>query len=296
MAFAPVTWRVRSATLSTTEHTLVMGVLNITGDSFSDGGRFTDAAEVVAAGKAMWAEGADLVDVGGESTRPGSTGVSLAEELDRVVPVVAGLVAAAVAVSVDTSKPAVAAAALDAGAEVVNDITALAHPDMAAVCAQSGAGVVLVHMQGTPETMQLDPRYHDVVTEVERFLLSRAEAAAAAGIEPDRICLDPGIGFGKRIEHNLELLAGLGRLVASGYPVLVGTSRKGFLGEILSAAGHPAPAAQRDQATHATTALAVAAGAAAVRVHDVAGALQAARTADAIVRRTDRLEDVPWQG
>lgn len=296
MAFAPVSWRVRSTTLTNADHTLIVGVLNVTGDSFSDGGRFIDAEAAVAAGKALWAEGADLVDIGGESTRPGSTGVSLAEELDRVVPVVAGLVAAGVAVSVDTSKPEVAAAALDSGAEVVNDVTALGHPEMAAVCAGGGAGVVLMHMQGTPETMQLDPRYDDVVAEVERFLLDRAEAAEAARIDPDRICLDPGIGFGKRIEHNLELLACLGTLVATGYPVLVGTSRKGFLGEILSAAGHPASAAQRDQATHATTALAVAAGAAAVRVHDVAGALQAARTADAIVRHRHLLEDDPCQG
>ncbi|MBA2337417.1 MAG: dihydropteroate synthase [Acidimicrobiia bacterium] len=296
MAFAPVTWRVRSTTLTTADHTLIVGVLNVTSDSFSDGGRFSDAEGAVAAGRALWAAGADLVDVGGESTRPGSTGVAVGEELDRVVPVVAGLVSAGVAVSVDTSKPAVAAAALDVGAEVVNDVTALAHPEMVAVCAQWGAGVVLMHMQGTPATMQLNPRYDDVVAEVERFLLGRAEVVAAAGIAPDRICLDPGIGFGKRVGHSLELLAGLGALVATGYPVLVGTSRKGFLGEILSAAGHPAPAAQRDQATHATTALAVAAGAAAVRVHDVAGALQAARTADAIVRRRHRVEDVSWQG
>jgi len=277
--------------LSTADHTLVMGVLNVTPDSFSDGGRFdaTDATDAaVAAGLDLWRQGADLVDVGGESTRPGSVGVSVAEETDRVISVVAALAAAGVLVSVDTSKPEVAAAALDAGAEVVNDITALADPDMAALCAARGPGVVLMHMQGTPETMQLDPRYHDVVAEVARYLIDRAAAAVAAGVDPARICLDPGIGFGKRLDHNLDLLSGVATLAATGYPVLIGTSRKGFLGEILATAGHGAPADRRDPATHATTALAVVAGAAVVRAHDVVGTLQAARTADAIVRSHGR--------
>jgi dihydropteroate synthase len=286
--FSPASWRVRSTTLTTADHTLVMGVLNVTPDSFSDGGRFGGADSITAAvdaGRELWGQGADLVDVGGESTRPGSTGVSSAEELDRVLPVVAGLAAAGVLVSVDTSKPAVAAACIDTGAEVVNDVTALSRPEMAEVCADRGAGVVLMHMQGTPETMQLDPSYHDVVSEVERHLLDRAETAVAAGIDPACICLDPGIGFGKRSADNLDLLAGLGRLASNGFPLLVGASRKGFLGDIVDAAGHPAPAARRDPATHATTALAIAAGVAVVRVHDVVGGLQAARTADAIVRR-----------
>ena len=188
-------------------------------------------------------------------------------------------------VSVDTSKPEVAAACLDAGAEVVNDVTALGDPVMAGGVRRAGAGVVLMHMQGTPETMQIAPRYDDVVVEVERFLLARATAATDAGIDRSRICLDPGIGFGKRFADNLDLLAGLRRLAGHGFPVMVGASRKGFLGEIVADAGHPTEAARRDPATHATTALAVAAGAAVVRVHDVVGAIQAARTADAIVRR-----------
>ena len=177
MAFTPATWRTRSRTLTTADHTLVMGVLNVTPDSFSDGARFEGADAAVTAGLALWDQGADLVDVGGESTRPGSTGVSPAEELDRVVPVVAALATAGVTVSVDTSKPEVAAACLDAGAEVVNDVTALGRPEMAELCADRGSGVVLMHMQGTPETMQRDPSYQDVVTEVEGFLLGRAGAA-----------------------------------------------------------------------------------------------------------------------
>jgi dihydropteroate synthase len=285
VGFTPATWRVRSRTLTTADHTLVMGVLNVTPDSFSDGARFDGAEAAITAGLALWEEGADVVDVGGESTRPGSTGVSVEEEADRVVPVVAALAAAGVTVSVDTSKPEVAAACLDSGAEAVNDVTALARPEMAELCADRGAGVVLMHMQGTPETMQRDPRYDDVVAEVERFLLNRAGVAVAAGIEPTRICVDPGLGFGKRFADNLELLAGLDRLASHGFPVLVGTSRKGFLGDVLDTAGHPVPPALRDPATHATTALAIAAGVAVVRVHDVVGGLQAARTADAIVRR-----------
>ena len=288
MAFTPATWRIRTSTLTTADHTLVMGVLNVTPDSFSDGGRLTTPETAVAAGLELREQGADLVDVGGESTRPGSTGVPTDVELDRVVPAVVALAEAGVVVSVDTSKPEVAAACLDAGAQVVNDVTSLGDPAMAEVCADRGAGIVLMHMQGTPETMQIDPRYDDVVTEVERFLLDRAAAAVAAGIDRSRICLDPGIGFGKRFVDNLDLVAGLPRLVAHGFPVMVGASRKGFLGEIAADAGHPSEASGRDPATHATTALAVASGAALVRVHDVAGAVQAARTADAIVRRPGR--------
>jgi dihydropteroate synthase len=285
VAFTPATWRVRTTTLTTADHTLVMGVLNVTPDSFSDGGQFTTSGAAVAAGLELRRQGADLVDVGGESTRPGSTGTEATEELDRVVPVVAGLVDAGVMVSVDTSKPEVAAACLAAGAEVVNDVTAWGDPLMAEVCAEHGAGIVLMHMRGTPETMQIDPRYDDVVGEVEQFLLARATAATDAGIDRSRICLDPGIGFGKRFADNLDLLAGLPRITGHGFPVMVGASRKGFLGEIAADAGHPTEADRRDPATHATTALVVASGAAVVRVHDVAGAIQAARTADAIVRR-----------
>ena len=284
MTFRPVTWRLRTETLSNRDHTLIMGVMNVTPDSFSDGGLLPDADAAVRHGLELWEAGADLVDVGGESTRPGSRGIDAATELDRVVPVVEELVGAGVIVSVDTSKPGVAQAAIDAGAEVINDVTALGDPAMAGVCADAEVGVVLMHMQGTPETMQGDPRYDDVVTEVSDYLLAAADRAVAAGIASDRICIDPGIGFGKTHEHNLQLLAHLRALVATDYPVLVGASRKGSLGKILETAGHPAEAVDRDPATGATVALAIESGVAAVRVHDVAAALQVARTADAIVR------------
>ncbi len=266
-----------------------MGVLNVTPDSFSDGGAFatvagTDHQAAIAHGLALWNCGADIVDVGGESTRPGAAGVSVDEEISRVVPVVAGLIAADVIVSIDTSKPEVASAALTAGASVVNDVTAFGHPDMARVCAEGGAGVVLMHMKGSPGTMQNGPTYGDVVDEVGDYLVRRAKAAVAAGIPPERICIDPGLGFGKTFDHNLELLARLGELVGRGFPVLVGASRKRFLGAILESAGFSTEARERDPATAATVALAVAAGAAAVRVHDVRSAVQSARIADAIVR------------
>ena len=287
----PATWRLRTRTLSTESHTLIMGVVNVTPDSFSDGGAFfaqgadsPDVARAIAHGLRLLEDGADILDVGGESTRPGAATVDVAEELDRVIPVVAGLADAGAVVSVDTSKPQVAAAAADAGAEIVNDVTAFRDPEMADVCIDREVGVVLMHMRGEPRTMQQAPHYDDVVPEVFSFLATRAAAAIAAGVDRQRICLDPGIGFGKTFDHNLALLGRLDGLVAIGHPVLVGTSRKSFLGRILDQAGHAAPPHERDPATGATTALAVAAGAAAVRVHDVRSALQAARTADAIVR------------
>ena len=257
-----------------------MGIVNVTPDSFSDGGRFVDPEVAIEHGVALTDAGADLVDVGGESTRPGSAGVTAGEELDRVLPVVRGLVAHGVTVSVDTAKAAVAAATLDAGAEVVNDVTALGDPDMAGVVAAAGAGLVLMHMQGTPRTMQDDPRYDDVVTEVRDHLVARAEQALAAGVTPDRLCLDPGIGFGKTVDHNLELLARLDELAAAGYPVLVGASRKSFLGRLTGATDPD----DRDAASAMVAALAIRAGAAAVRVHNVAITMLSARIADAIVR------------
>ena len=276
----PVTWRVRDRVLDTADHTLVMGVLNTTPDSFSDGGTYADAAVAVRRGLEMLSDGADLVDVGGESTRPGAPAVEAAEELRRVLPVVRALVAAGAVVSVDTSKAEVAAAALEAGAAVVNDVTAFGDPEMAGVVARAGAGVVLMHMQGTPRTMQDDPSYGDVLAEVTAFLVGRAATAHAAGIGPDAVCLDPGIGFGKRLEHNLALLAGVPRLAAAGYPVMVGASRKRFLGEILGTL----PPAERDAATAAAHVLAIAGGAAVIRTHNVVVGLQTARVADAIVR------------
>jgi dihydropteroate synthase len=282
-------WRVRDHLLNPADHTLVMGVVNVTPDSFSDGGAFagtagTDHEAAIAHGSALWSEGADIVDVGGESTRPGAAAVPADEEMARVVPVIAALTAAGVVVSVDTSKPEVAAAALEAGAHAVNDVTAFGHPDMARVCADADAGAVLMHMKGTPRTMQDNPTYGDVVGEVADYLRLRAEAAVAAGVAPDHLCLDPGIGFGKTFDHNLELLARLDELVKLGYPLLVGTSRKRFLGMVLGDAGLTTEPADRDPATAATVALAVSAGAAGVRVHDVNSAVQSARVADAIVR------------
>jgi dihydropteroate synthase len=227
----------------------------------------------------MAAAGADLVDVGGESTRPGSARVDAAEELRRVIPVVRALTAAGVTVSIDTMKPLVAAAALEAGAAVVNDVTALGDPEMGRIAAEAGAGVVLMHMAGTPETMQADPRYEDVVEEVAAFLGGRAAVAAAAGIDPAAICIDPGIGFGKDLGHNLSLLAGIPRLASLGYPVMVGASRKRFLTGILG----DLPAEERDVPTAAAHVLAIAGGAAVIRVHDVVTGLRTARVADAIV-------------
>jgi dihydropteroate synthase len=266
--------------LDATDRTLVMGVLNVTPDSFSDGGRFLAFDAAVAHGLQMVADGADLVDVGGESTRPGSDPVSADDEIGRVVPVIRALVAEGVVVSVDTSKAAVAAAAIEAGAAVVNDVTAFGDPSMAPLAAEAGVGVVLMHMLGTPRTMQANPRYDDVVVEVTRFLTDRADAAIAAGIDRDRIVLDPGIGFGKTLEHNLRLLVdGVAALAATGHPVLVGASRKSFLEKILG----PIPPGERDAPTVAAHTLAIAAGASAIRVHNVVMGTLCARVADAIV-------------
>ena len=257
-----------------------MGVVNTTPDSFSDGGLYFDSEGAVAHGLQLWEEGADIVDVGGASTRPGAEDVSESEEVDRTTGVVESLVTQGVVVSIDTFRPNVAAAAIAAGAEAVNDVTALADPAMAQVVAESGAGVVLMHMQGEPRTMQDAPHYDDVVSEVSEFLVERAEFAESSGIDPARICVDPGIGFGKSFEHNLDLLSSLGRLVEIGKPVLLGTSRKRFLGQIL---GEDDPL-QRDIATSATLSLAISQGVSVLRVHNVAMALQTARIADAIVR------------
>lgn len=287
---APVSWQLVRTTLTTEDHTLVMGIVNVTPDSFSDGGVFvatdgeTDHPAAIRHGLRLWGDGADIVDVGGESTRPGSHGISEAEELDRVLPVVAALAEESVVVSVDTSRPAVAAAALGAGAEAVNDVTALRNEGMARLCADRDAGVVVLHMQGEPRTMQADPVYDDVVADVRDELQDAISRGTAAGIEPARICIDPGIGFGKTHAHNLDLLARLEVFTRLGHAVMVGASRKGSLGLILEDAGYPAAAKDRDPATGATVALAVAAGVAVLRVHNVAAAVQSARTADAIVR------------
>lgn len=246
-----------------------MGVVNVTPDSFSDGGRYLDAAAAIGHGRALLDEGADILDVGGESTRPGAQPVSETEELDRVVPVIEGLVTAVpgVRLSVDTSKAAVARAALEAGAEMVNDVSALRRSDaMAGVIADAGSVCCLMHMLGEPRTMQQDPHYDDVVSEVKAFLEARLAYAVGSGIPEESIWLDPGIGFGKTADHNLELLARLGEIVALGRPVVVGTSRKSFLGHL--AGGRDAD--HRLPGTIATNVLALERGARVFRVHDVA--------------------------
>jgi dihydropteroate synthase len=249
---------------------LVMGVLNVTPDSFSDGGRYLDPDRALERGLEMVAEGADLVDVGGESSRPGAEPVSEAEERRRVVPVIDAL-APHVRVSVDTVKPAVAEAAVAAGATLVNDISASLWP----VAATNGVGWVAMHMKGTPASMQDDPRYDDVVAEVRTFVLDRARRAADAGV--GEVWVDPGIGFGKTVGQNLSLLHHLGDLVADGFPVLVGTSRKSFLGRLAPQGdGRPAPVEDRLAGSLATATWAMLAGAAMVRVHDVAATVQAA--------------------
>ncbi len=255
----------------------VVGVVNVTPDSFSDGGDFLDPGHAIAQAKLLLAEGAALVDVGGESTRPGSEGVSANEELRRVEPVLEGL--AGLPVSIDTSKAEVARRALALGAMLVNDVTALrADPELAGVVADAGAYLCLMHMLGEPRTMQDAPRYDDVVAEVASFLEERLAAAVSAGIPEERICLDPGIGFGKTVEHNLELLVRMDELVAIGRPVLVGASRKRFLGRIL---GDREAVTGPVAAGVAINVLAYERGASLFRVHDVrenVEALAAART------------------
>ena len=259
----------------------LIGVVNVTPDSFSDGGRFLEPQRAIDHGLAMVADGADLLDVGGESTRPGSAGVSIAEELARVVPTLDGLVGCGVPISIDTSKAAVAAAAIDAGATMVNDVTALrGDPELAGLCAERRVELVLMHMLGTPRTMQEDPTYVDVVDEVKAFLAARIEVAVSAGVEERRIWVDPGIGFGKTAEHNLELLRRLGELRGLGRPLLVGTSRKSFIGAFTGR-----EVDDRLGGTIASNVLAVRSGADAVRVHDVREVRDALLVAEAILGR-----------
>jgi dihydropteroate synthase len=246
----------------------IMGVVNVTPDSFSDGGQYLDAAAAVAHGLDLEAEGAVMLDVGGESTRPGAAPVAEDEELRRVIPVIEGLIAGGsrAQISIDTSKSEVAARALTSGASFVNDVTAFrGDPELVAVVAEAGAECCLMHMLGTPRTMQLDPRYDDVVGDVKAFLEERMSFAVANGVAEDRIMLDPGIGFGKTLEHNLELLRRLGELVELGRPVVIGTSRKSFLGKITGR-----DVDDRVAATVATNVLAYERGARVFRVHDVA--------------------------
>ena len=251
---------------------LVMGIVNVTPDSFSDGGRHAGVEAAVAHGLKLTAEGADILDVGGESTRPYSLAVPPDEELRRVSEVVRQLAErAGVPISIDTSKASVAARAVELGAEIINDVTGLeGDPDMLGVAVGSQAGVCAMHMQGTPQTMQVDPRYDDVVGEIHGYLKRRRDALLAAGIPLDRICLDPGIGFGKTHAHNLELMARAGEFLDLGVPILVGHSRKGFIGKSLEQAlGRPATLEERDGGTAGSACGLAAAGIQILRVHAV---------------------------
>jgi len=257
-----------------------MGVVNVTPDSFSDGGENLRAEDAIASARRMLAEGAAIVDIGGESTRPGSEGVSLDEELRRIVPVLEGL-AGSVPVSIDTAKAEVANRALGLGAELVNDVTALSgDPELAGVVADAGAYLCLMHMRGEPRTMQVDPTYGDVVAEVVAFLEARLEHAVRAGVPEERILLDPGIGFGKTVEHNFELVRRLGEIVSLGRPVVVGLSRKSSLGKIL---GDPEARTGPLSASLASAVGAFERGATVLRAHDVREHVEALTAARALV-------------
>jgi dihydropteroate synthase len=273
----------RKKAFSLGEKTLIMGVLNITPDSFSDGGKFFSFADAASQGRKLAAEGADILDIGGESTRPGSKPLPEEEEIRRIVPVIRDLSREIpIPISVDTRKSRVAAEALAAGAEMINDISALRHdPAMVELVAAHGVPVVLMHMRGEPETMQIDPHYDDLLGEIHGFFRERIGYAEAKGIDPGRIFLDPGLGFGKSLEknHNLILLKNLGVFADLGKPLLVGPSRKAFIGRILGL-----PSEEREEGTLGAVAAAVLNGAAIVRVHEVAKTLRVVRVVDAILR------------
>jgi dihydropteroate synthase len=258
---------------------MIMGVVNVTPDSFSDGGQFFDADRAVAQALELIGEGAEILDIGGESTRPGAAPVAESEELRRVIPVIERLAPlASVPVSIDTMKPAVARAAVTAGASIVNDVAANRDGDeMWRVVAETGAGYICMHMQGTPQTMQLRPAYGDILEEVNDFFCNRLDSLNESGIDADQVVLDVGIGFGKTAEHNLQLLAGLHRFTKLGRPLLVGVSRKSFLGKLLGA-----EVTNRLPGSLAGATLAVDAGANIIRAHDVAETLQAVRVAEAV--------------
>jgi dihydropteroate synthase len=259
---------------------VVMGVLNVTPDSFSDGGRFLDTDKAIKHGLKMAAEGAAIIDIGAESTRPGAEPVSMDEQIRRVVPIIEALCKRIeVPISIDTNSSEVAKAALEAGAAVINDITALSDERMGELAAEEQVPVILMHMQGTPATMQIEPKYKDVVSEVRRFLLKKAKLAKQFGIPKERIFIDPGIGFGKTLVHNLLLLRNIDKFVTTGYRVLVGTSRKNFIGKITDK-NKPA---DRIFGTAASVALCVAEGISIVRVHDVAEMVDVVKVVNAIV-------------
>ena len=270
------TWKCRDRVLTFRDRPLIMGILNVTPDSFSDGGCFADTESAVARGIRMLEEGADIIDIGGESTRPGAAAVSAEEEMKRVLPVVEKLFRETRAViSVDTMKAAVAGCALEAGACIVNDVSAMTHdPDMKNVVGKYAAGAVLMHMRGTPGTMQKEPHYKDVVAEVNSYLGGRVDALVKAGLDVETLAIDPGIGFGKTVEHNLSLLAGLEVFVDAGRPVVVGVSRKGFIGRITGC-----QVDQRLPGSLAALTACVLKGVGVMRVHDVKESKQAAQMA-----------------
>ena len=274
----------RGKSLTCGERTWIMGILNVTPDSFSDGGRYLDANRAIDHAYQMIEDGADIIDIGGESSRPGALPVSTDEELTRVLPVIDALAKGTDAfISIDTYKPPVARKALQAGAHIVNDITALGDADMAGVVAGMGAGLILMHMKGVPRTMQHSPVYQDLIPEILTFLRNRIDKAQAEGVCPDRIMIDPGIGFGKAAEHNLEILRSLDAFRSLDKPILIGTSRKAFIGKILNL---PNPD-DRLEGTAATVAWAIAHGADVVRIHDVKAICKVAQMTDAIHRRTN---------
>ena len=272
-------WRTSRRAFDLRERGVIMGILNVTPDSFSDGGRFADTATAVEHALRMVEEGAQIVDVGGESTRPGAAEVTASEEASRVVPVIEELRQRSdVAISIDTSKAEVALAAIEAGAEIINDVSALTgDPAMSAVAAESKAGVVLMHMRGTPRTMQKNPRYEDVAAEVKEYLAARVTAARETGIDAERIAIDPGIGFGKTPAHNWALIRAIDAFAQTRLPVLLGVSRKSLLKEI---AGDDM--VRRDAATAALTAIGRSKGARIFRVHEIAGNLAALRSAEKV--------------
>lgn len=277
----PVVWKCRGREVPIGGKTYVMGILNVTPDSFSDGGEAVTLEQALAKAERLIEEGADILDIGGESTRPGADPVPLEEELRRVVPVAQAVASRSDAlISVDTYKPEVARRAVLAGAHIINDITGLGDPEMARVAAETGAGVVIMHIKGEPRTMQEAPQYDDVVSEVMEFLRDRIDLALDAGVDRASIAIDPGIGFGKTVEHNLEILSRLEEFTSIGCPILIGTSRKSTIGKVLNL-----PVNQRVEGTAATVALGIAKGADIVRVHDVLEMARVAKMADAILRR-----------
>jgi dihydropteroate synthase len=257
----------------------VMGIVNVTPDSFSDGGRFSSADKAIAHAHDLVAQGADILDIGGESTRPGATPVPLDEELNRVIPVIEGLAGIGIPLSIDTYKPEVMREAIKAGVDIVNDVCALQEPQALEIVAASDVGVCLMHMQGRPQNMQQDPQYQDVVKEVYDFLQARLAAAEQAGIAKTRITLDPGFGFGKRTAHNLALLEGLSTLQKLGAPLLIGLSRKSVLGQVAGADVN-----ERLYASLAASVIAVMKGANIVRVHDVKATVEALKVASAVMQ------------